>query len=242
MLRSCSPFSHSYSCPCNHSCSRQCSHSCSRPCSHSCSRPCSHPYSCPCSHSCSHPYSHSCIHAIGGRKGAVDERLHVVQINIGRTPSGGSKNFNLREFTYNCLKVLNGFIHFIANMAKEAILETSTDFYAVPAKTESAILSLWRANHINKYDHCKMYTQSKSQFTWDFNSTKALLHLTDLTFQDSLDYEIVKQGFSYRQGEFYLYKFNVNRTTYHFLLVVDMTPTSYWKRTISSGRLPLMLS
>ena len=87
-----------------------------------------------------------------------------------------------------------------------------------------------------------MYTQSKSQFTWDFNSTKALLHLTDLTFQDSLDYEIVKQGFNYCQGEFYLYKFNVNRTMYHFLLVVDMTPTSYWKRTISSGRLPLMLS
>ena len=166
MLRSCSPFSHSYSCPCNHSCNRQCSHSCSRPCSHSCSRPCSHscshPYSCPCSHSCSHPYSHSCIHAIGGRKGTVDERLHVAQINIGRAPSGGSKNFNLREFTYNCLKVLNGFIHFIANMAKEAILETSTDFYAVPAETESAILSLWRANHINKYDHCEMYTHAPS--------------------------------------------------------------------------------
>ena len=172
----------------------------------------------------------------------MDERLNVAQINIGRAPSGGSKNFNLREFTYDCLKVLNGFIHFIANMAKEAILETSTDFYAVPAETESAILSLWRANHINKYDHCEMYTQSKSQFSWDFNSTKALLHLTDLTFQDSLDYEIVKQGFNYRQGEFYLYKFNVNRTMYHFLLVVDMTPTSYWKRTISSGRLPLMLS
>ena len=117
----------------------------------------------------------------------MGERLNVAQINIGRAPSGGSKNFNLREFTYDCLKVLNGFIHFIANMAKEAILETSTDFYAVPAETESAILSLWRANHINKYDHCEMYTQSKSQFSWDFNSTKALLHLTDLTFQDSLD-------------------------------------------------------
>ena len=108
-------------------------------------------------------------------------------------------------------------------MAKEAILETSTDFYAVPAETESAISSLLRANHINKYDHCDMYTQSKSQFTWDFNSTKALLHVTDLTFQNSLDYEIVKEGFSYRHGEFYLYKFNVNRTTYHFLLVVDTT-------------------
>ena len=96
-------------------------------------------------------------------------------------------------------------------MAKEAILETSTDFYAVPAETESAILSLWSANHINKYHHCEMYTQSKPQFTRDFNLTKALLHLTVLTFQDSLDYEIVKEGFNYRHGEFYLYKFNVDR-------------------------------
>ena len=126
-------------------------------------------------------------YTIGVRKGVVDERLNVAQINIGRAPSGGSNNFNLREFTYDCLKVLNGFIHFIANMAKEAILETSTDFYAVPAETESAILTLWSANHINKYHHCEMYTHSKSQFTRDFNLTKALLHLTELTFQDSSD-------------------------------------------------------
>jgi len=66
----------------------------------------------------------------------VDERLNVAQINIGRAPSGGSNNFNLREFTYD-------YIHIIANMAKEAILETSTNFYAVPAETESAILTLW---------------------------------------------------------------------------------------------------
>ena len=56
-----------------------------------------------------------------------------------------------------------------------------------------------------------MYTQSKSQFTLVFNLTKALFHLTDLTFQDSLDYEIVKEGFNYHHGEFYLYKFNVDR-------------------------------
>ena len=111
-------------------------------------------------------------YTIGVRKGVVDERLNVAQINIGRAPSGGSNNFNLREFTYDCLKVLNGFIHFIANMAKEAILETSTDFYAVPAETESAILTLSSANHINKYHHCEMYTHSKSQFTRDFNLTK----------------------------------------------------------------------
>ena len=67
-------------------------------------------------------------YTIGVRKGVVDERLNVAQINIGRAPSGGSNNFNLREFTYDCLKVLNGLIHFIANMAKEAILETSTDY------------------------------------------------------------------------------------------------------------------
>ena len=134
----------------------------------------------------------------------MDKRLNVAQINIGRAPSCGSNNSNLREFTYDCLKVLNGFIHFIANMAKEAILETSTVFYAVPAETESAILTLWSA----------MYTHFKSQFTRDFNLTKMfflILHLTELTFQDSSDYEIVKEGFNYRHGEFYLYKFNVDR-------------------------------
>ena len=40
---------------------------------------------------------------------------------------------------------------------------------------------------------------------------KVLLRLTDLTFQDSSDYEIVKEGFNYRHCEFYLYKFNVDR-------------------------------
>ena len=55
-----------------------------------------------------------------------------------------------------------------------------------------------------------MYKQTKSQFTRDFNLSKALLHLTDLTFQDSLDYEIVKQGFNFRHGEFYLYNFKVD--------------------------------
>ena len=59
-----------------------------------------------------------------------------------------------------------------------------------------------------------MYTHSKSQFTRDFNLTKVfflILRLTELTFQDSSDYEIVKEGFNYRHGEFYLYKFNVDR-------------------------------
>ena len=58
-----------------------------------------------------------------------------------------------------------------------------------------------------------MDTHSKSQFTRDFNLTKVLfliLHLTELTFQDSSDYEIVRE-FNYRHGEFYLYKFNVDR-------------------------------
>ena len=35
--------------------------------------------------------------------------------------------------------------------------------------------------------------------------------MTELTFQDSSDYEIVKEGFNHRHGEFYLYKFNVDR-------------------------------
>ena len=57
-----------------------------------------------------------------------------------------------------------------------------------------------------------MYTHSESQFTRHFNLTKALLQLTELTFQDSSDYEIVKEGFNYRHGEFYLFiKFNVDR-------------------------------
>ena len=97
-------------------------------------------------------------------------------------------------------------------MAKEAIIQTITDFHAVPAETESAFLSLWSANHINKYHHCEMYKQTKSQFTRNFNLTKVLLHLTDLTFQDSLDYEIVKQGFNFPHGKFFLYKFNVLST------------------------------
>ena len=63
---------------------------------------------------------------------------------------------------------------------------------------------------ISKYHHCEMYKHTKSQFTRDFNLSKALLHLTDLTFQDSLDYEIVKQGFNFRHGEFYLYYFKVD--------------------------------
>ena len=34
--------------------------------------------------------------------------------------------------------------------------------------------------------------------------------MTDHTFQDSLDYEIVKQGLNFRHGEFYLYNFKVD--------------------------------
>ena len=137
---------------------------------------------------------------------SLDERLNVAWIYIGRAPHGGWKNFNLCEFTYDGSKIPKGFIHFIANMAKEAILETITDFHTVTPETESTFLSLWSANHINKYHHCEMYKQTKSQFTRDFNLSKALLHLTDLTFQDSLDYEIVKSGFNFC----HLYNFKVD--------------------------------
>ena len=34
--------------------------------------------------------------------------------------------------------------------------------------------------------------------------------MTDHTFQDSLDYEIVKQGLNFRHGEFYLDNFKVD--------------------------------
>ena len=50
-----------------------------------------------------------------------------------------------------------------------------------------------------------MDTHSKSQFTRDFNLTKVLfliLHLTELTFQDSSDYEIVKEGFNIVMASF----------------------------------------
>ena len=56
-----------------------------------------------------------------------------------------------------------------------------------------------------------MYKQSKSQFTRDFDFTNMFLPLTDLMFRDSLDYEIVKQGFNFGHGEFYLHKFSVDR-------------------------------
>ena len=98
--------------------------------------------------------------------------------------------------------------HFIANMVKEAILETITDFHAVLPETESVFPSLWSASHINKYHCCEMYKQRKSQFTRNLDFTKAFLPLTDLMFQDSLDYEVVKQGFNFRHGEFCLHKFN----------------------------------
>ena len=75
------------------------------------------------------------LYAIGGREHAVDGRLNVARIYIGRAPRSVSKNFNLHEFTYDGLKIPKGFIHFIANMAKEAILETITDFHAVLPET-----------------------------------------------------------------------------------------------------------
>ena len=45
------------------------------------------------------------LYTIGGRERAVDERLNVARIYIGRAPRGVSKNFNLREFTYDGSKI-----------------------------------------------------------------------------------------------------------------------------------------
>ena len=71
------------------------------------------------------------LYTTGGCERAVDERLNIARIYIGRAPRGISKNFNLCQFTYDGSKILKGFTHFIPNKAKEAILETITDFHAV---------------------------------------------------------------------------------------------------------------
>ena len=75
------------------------------------------------------------LYTTGGHECVVDERLNIARIYIGRAPRGVSKNFNLRQFTYNGSKILKGFTHFIPNKAKEAILETITDFHAVLPET-----------------------------------------------------------------------------------------------------------
>ena len=75
------------------------------------------------------------LYTTGGRERAVDERLNIVRIYIGRALRGVSKNFNLREFTYYGSKILKGFTYFIPNKAKEAILKTITDFHAVLPET-----------------------------------------------------------------------------------------------------------
>ena len=45
----------------------------------------------------------------------------------------------------------------------------------------------------------------------DFNLTHMLVYLTDLTFQDSNQYKIVKESFSYWYGLTYMYRFHVDR-------------------------------
>ena len=75
------------------------------------------------------------LYTTGGHERVVDERLNIARIYIGRAPRGVSKNFNLRQFTYDGSKILKGFTHLIPNMAKEAILETITDFHAVLPET-----------------------------------------------------------------------------------------------------------
>ena len=92
-----------------------------------------------------------------------------------------------------------------------AIVDTTTDYLAVPVETDSVYLSIDRAEHINRFHHCEMYRRTKSQFTRDFNLTHALVYLTDLTFQDSDQYEIVEEGFSYWHGSTYMYRFHVDR-------------------------------
>ena len=52
----------------------------------------------------------------------------------------------------------------------------------------------------------------------DFNLTHTLVYLTDLTFQDSNQYEIVKESFSYWYGLTYMYRFHVDRITGYSIL------------------------
>ena len=84
----------------------------------------------------------------GGRERAVDERLNIARIYIGRAPRGVSKNFNLCQFTYDGSKILKGFTHFIPNKAKEAILETITDFHAVLPETGVRVAILMECEFI----------------------------------------------------------------------------------------------
>ena len=41
------------------------------------------------------------LYTTGGRERAVDERLNIARIYVGRAPRRVSQNFNLREFTYD---------------------------------------------------------------------------------------------------------------------------------------------
>ena len=88
------------------------------------------------------------LYTTGGRERTVDERLNIARIYVGRAPRRVSKNFNLREFTYDGSKILKGFTHFIPNMAKEAILETITDFHAVLPETGVRVAILMECEFI----------------------------------------------------------------------------------------------
>ena len=72
------------------------------------------------------------LYTTGGRERPVDERLNIARIYLGRAPRRVSKNFNLREFTYDGSKILKGFYSLYP---KQAILETITDFHVVLPET-----------------------------------------------------------------------------------------------------------
>ena len=101
---------------------------------------------------------------------------------------GGSKNLNLHEFTYHGSKIPKGFIHFIANMAKEAILETITDFHAVAIETESAFLSLWSANHVKATCKSCYGTVQIIRKLKNFAGYRLRKHLVESLVLSKLDY------------------------------------------------------
>ena len=92
-------------------------------------------------------------------------------------------------------------VQFITTMA---IVETTTEYLAVPVD-------------------CPMYRRTMSQFTRDFNLTHALVYLTDIIFEDSDQYEIVKEGFSNWHGLTYLYRFHVDRVVGYSVLTDSLT-------------------
>ena len=89
-------------------------------------------------------------------------------------------------------------------MTDQAIIKSKDQRWAQPFEPPSAILTLSSASHFYRGHHNPCFPHVKSQFTRDFNLSHALLTLTELTFVDCDDYEIIRQGYNAQHGRFYL--------------------------------------